>query len=1103
MVAERSGSENRSSVCPRYPFPFEAMSSVPRDVPVPETPPKASEPGASTRVATAPSHTGFADETTSEPQPQRPRHGRSTTPSRREDAGEARRHTGTPKRGRAKEVFQSPPSPVQPGSPWTNVAEGVPGNGATAEDIRFWTYNKLGTHYENIAHLAKLGNYLREQVHLIGNELKSRPTSKEVEKYVEEALKDKIDDTKLDEKLHDLSKHVIKNHPGFGQVRDFVHEQVGNSRAAAAHSTEVLSAQVSAAMLQADDAFEKSKYHVKWIEDVDNRFHKHVAESFNKLEREVKEMAGRTHHSCPTPPLGVSPQTNIHDCEIRNGHCWHVENLLKDIKEIKEDHHKILEAFKSGGSKSSELNTESASLGLLQNGLTKLETKVNQHEESLKMLGDSLTQANDRIYFLGGGPYHGDAGGQPQGVPGVSGGHGGYGGAGGHHPHHHGGAGHGPPGADPPGPHGAPGGWRRECPPADDYRTDYSKVFDDKVALSNEYSYSGGDGGNRWRKKTYGYLISKCPTLTKVLKWAEGCDNKSIAKEVWKAENMNEAWMTEINLEKVAEALWGFLNTCLKGEAHKMFENAEELNGFDGWRLVVQEIQRGRSVRKATLRKLVKNPPKITKLEDVNAGMIKYRNILREYEAVGGTPPDDSEQKCDLLDSLPQVIRENLMWRAYNLKDETYLQFQTHVQATVNEILFHRGELPNSINAIDGPHPCDSGVPSEASSNGKSDEIENLLGALLRKFGNRGAPRGRDGGPSSGDRPSRCANCGAKGHTKDECRKPKVPLNQRLCHECGKPGHMAANCPHKKGPNTGAVEEQANDAGDCFSVGWSTAESHGRRGRPTPRVATLGDFFVPTRTSNKFQLLAKSSNDDPCECGCVDMRATKRLAKAIRRAESYQKADQLQQMVPTAETDLMKYEPNDLQNEPDTNDTIGLVYEQDHDSEIMAAEEEIEIEVAMDSGCVAHIIKPKDVPARVEVRKRPNQKDFVNASGGSMENYGEAKIEMTQESGKVINMGLNVTDATRTLQSTSQTCDTGSPACPDGHEVLFTKGVCTVVPDGALSQYLASVRNIAKYPRRGGLYVAKMRVRAPGTNRPKKPGPRKPTQGFARPGTKR
>ena len=83
----------------------------------------------------------------------------------------------------------------------------------------------------------------------------------------------------------------------------------------------------------------------------------------------------------------------------------------------------------------------------------------------------------------------------------------------------------------------------------------------------------------------------------------------------------------------------------------------------------------------------------------------------------------------------------------------------------------------------------------------------------------------------------------------------------------------------------------------------------------------------------------------------------------------------------------------------------------------------------------------------------------------------------------------------RPLHSTSKICDgTGDKH----HEMLFTRQCAHVVPEGTLSRFLESINVIARYPRRGGLYVAKMKVRRP---RPR-PSPAAAKSSFARPGRK-
>ncbi len=157
--------------------------------------------------------------------------------------------------------------------------------------------------------------------------------------------------------------------------------------------------------------------------------------------------------------------------------------------------------------------------------------------------------------------------------------------------------------------------------------------------------------------------------------------------------------------------------------------------------------------------------------------------------------------------------------------------------------------------------------------------------------------------------------------------------------------------------------------------------------------------------------------------------------------------------------------------------------------DILLAEEEVEIEVAQDSGCVCHVASPKDVPGGI-ILTPPDKgrKKFVSASKHEMKNYGKAHVNLVQEDGSVLSNNFQITDVSRPLHSTGMICD-------EKHEVLFTATEATVVPEGTLSILLAQmkIKPVARYPRRGGLYVAKMKARHP----------KKPDKGpFVRQGTK-
>ncbi len=283
-----------------------------------------------------------------------------------------------------------------------------------------------------------------------------------------------------------------------------------------------------------------------------------------------------------------------------------------------------------------------------------------------------------------------------------------------------------------------------------------------------------------------------------------------------------------------------------------------------------------------------------------------------------------------------------------------------------------------------------------------------------------------------------------------------------------------------------------------------------------PTMPTLNSF-LPVKTQNAFYALTVEDDSEDesshgqgkcCESGsCKSVNQLKR--EATRRARDDRRVEQWGKASSQTQLDLLT-DP-EYKNEPNPNTPPGvnvIDYLIEEDDAIMLAEDEVEVDVAMDSGSVAHVIKPGDVPAGVEVGHKPGERvqDFVNASGGGMRNYGKAQVEMVQEDGKTFGSTLNVTDVTRALHSTSTVCDNAGPSCPDGHEVLFTKGVCTVVPDGALSQFLGQVRQVAHYPRNGGLWVAKMKLRrpkiAPRTTS-QRPSPKRSASGFGGRGAKR
>ena len=142
------------------------------------------------------------------------------------------------------------------------------------------------------------------------------------------------------------------------------------------------------------------------------------------------------------------------------------------------------------------------------------------------------------------------------------------------------------------------------------------------------------------------------------------------------------------------------------------------------------------------------------------------------------------------------------------------------------------------------------------------------------------------------------------------------------------------------------------------------------------------------------------------------------------------------------------------------------------------ATDEVDIEVAAGAGAGAHLAHPRHLPYSVEAND-DKLGNFNGAGGEPITHYGRATLRTQQEYGKHISQEVQVMEVTRPLHSIPMVCDKKL-------DVVFTKTEGLVIPAGLLDEVLALVRQkaVAKYKRKGGLYVAKMRVKDPRAKRP-------------------
>ncbi len=139
---------------------------------------------------------------------------------------------------------------------------------------------------------------------------------------------------------------------------------------------------------------------------------------------------------------------------------------------------------------------------------------------------------------------------------------------------------------------------------------------------------------------------------------------------------------------------------------------------------------------------------------------------------------------------------------------------------------------------------------------------------------------------------------------------------------------------------------------------------------------------------------------------------------------------------------------------------------------IAAVQEEVKAVVAIDSGAVANVVNPENVPKSVQIAPNNTGKHFRGANDSVIEKFGSCTTLMRDESGREVGCRWQVADVTRPLNAVS--CITGPEEGDAIHNVIFSNKRAVVVPPGVLEQVLKQVTPVAEYWRNGGLYTAEM-----------------------------
>ena len=158
-----------------------------------------------------------------------------------------------------------------------------------------------------------------------------------------------------------------------------------------------------------------------------------------------------------------------------------------------------------------------------------------------------------------------------------------------------------------------------------------------------------------------------------------------------------------------------------------------------------------------------------------------------------------------------------------------------------------------------------------------------------------------------------------------------------------------------------------------------------------------------------------------------------------------------------------------------TEKSLGLIMDEDGEELIATTVEKVVIRPAMDSGAVANVLHPKDLPADAEPRPNTTGKHFVGANNARIEKYGSCETLLESDLGAV-SCNWQLADVARPLHSVSVV--TGPADGPGKQDVLFNNRCGFVVPPGIVDEIMKQVRPIMKYPRDGNLYTCEVEMSA-------------------------
>ncbi len=399
-----------------------------------------------------------------------------------------------------------------------------------------------------------------------------------------------------------------------------------------------------------------------------------------------------------------------------------------------------------------------------------------------------------------------------------------------------------------------------------------SKIFESKFAQETRNQFNGGKDGASWRVLIRGYIVGKLPMAKWLLQWAE--DYKAVGIPMADV-NALAARMEEDPIV-INHLLWAFFNINLVNEAREIFCNVEDSHGLEVWRRICNKINDRGERRRDELYEHIHHPKGTTKCEDVARVLEEWDTNQRLYREAGGEPLRDEEKKRIARKIIPEILANQLILQTQDFTTWSAMTEYIKEKARLIAVNVQQSKPVHALEPeVDVDELVDMTLEDAVEAMGEHATSENIMALVVKKqqkrMGGAGARRGRDfsrrrdeprkpGGAREPGSKARCTNCGKTGHTRQECRAPKLDSSKRPCFTCGEPGHMAKDCP-KKTEDAKAIEAEGDEEEPACMLIQSDEEETWEpvRGGAVGRVAAAEEGIEVTNT---FEVIGEESDSD-------------------------------------------------------------------------------------------------------------------------------------------------------------------------------------------------------------------------------------------------